>query len=85
MSVYARRWRAMIADEQRWFLQQIGDINHPETVRIALDMACESSIRGEAGAWFGEHLELGLPFLKENAARDGSTAVRARALLRQLS
>ncbi len=84
LTVYGRRWRTMPADEQRWFLEQIADIRSPETARIALDMAVDSSIRGEAGAWFGRHKDVGVPYLKANASKEGSTASRARGLLAEL-
>lgn len=85
LPVYGRRWRAMDADEQRWLLEQIADIRSPETARIALDMAAESALRGEARAWFAGHRDAGVPFLEEHAGQEGSTGARARAMLAEIA
>lgn len=84
LSSYVRRWERLDGEEQRWFVEQFGQVRSPLVAEIFLEMAVASLVRAEVVRWFVEHADFTREFLKATAEGDGLQAQQARAILADL-
>lgn len=81
---FAKDWRKLGADEQRWFVEQHARVKAPQIPPMFLDMVAESLVPELAIAFFTARREQLGGYLKDTAESPGPRAAVAKRVLKAL-
>lgn len=79
---YAKDWRKLNGDEQRWFVEQHGRLAAPQVPGLMLDMVAESAVPDAAIAFFTARRERLAGFVEDAAKSQTPRAVPAKKVLK---